>query len=163
MKRYLSEKIRTDLKKKMVLLTGPRQVGKTTLAKDLMAGYQRPQYLNWDVSDDRRLLLDQSWSPRADILVFDEIHKMPNWKAYLKGVFDGRSEGQAILSLQNSFLKHKQFSWCANCVRKNTVVRYRFYREQSGWQSLWHKVLIPLSVEERYSGQMRNLMTRVSP
>ena len=97
MKRYLSENIRSDLKKKMVLLTGPRQVGKTTLAKDLMADYRRPQYLNWDVSDDRRLLLDQSWSPRADILVFDEIHKMPNWKVYLKGVFDGRSEGQAIL------------------------------------------------------------------
>lgn len=97
MKRYLSENIHSDLKKKMVLLTGPRQVGKTTLAKDLMAGYQRPQYLNWDVSDDRRLLLDQSWSPRADILVLDEIHKMPNWKAYLKGVFDGRGERQAIL------------------------------------------------------------------
>jgi hypothetical protein len=97
MKRYLSENIRADLGKKMVLLTGPRQVGKTTLAKDLMAGYQRPQYLNWDVSDDRRLLLDQSWSPRTDFLVLDEIHKMPNWKVYLKGVFDGRPEGQAIL------------------------------------------------------------------
>lgn len=97
MKRYLSENIRADLKKKMVLLTGPRQVGKTTLAKDLMAEYLRPQYLNWDVSADRRILIDQSWSPRADLLVFDEIHKMPNWKAYLKGVFDGRSEGQAIL------------------------------------------------------------------
>lgn len=97
MKRYLSDNIRSDLKKKMVLLTGPRQVGKTTLAKDLMADYLRPQYLNWDVSDDRRILLDHSWSPRTDLLVFDEIHKMPNWKAYLKGVFDGRSEGQAIL------------------------------------------------------------------
>jgi len=97
MKRYLSENVRSDLGKKMVILTGPRQVGKTTLARDLMAGYQRAQYLNWDVSDDRRLLLAQSWNPRADLLVFDEIHKMPNWKAYLKGVFDGRSEGQAIL------------------------------------------------------------------
>lgn len=81
----------------MVLLTGPRQVGKTTLAKDLMASYHRPQYLNWDVSDDRRILLGQSWSPRADFLVLDEIHKMPDWKGYLKGVFDGRNKGQAIL------------------------------------------------------------------
>jgi predicted AAA+ superfamily ATPase len=97
MKRYLSDNIRSDLGKKMVLLTGPRQVGKTTLSKDLMADYERPQYLNWDVSADRRLLLDQSWSLRTDLLVLDEIHKMPNWKAYLKGVFDGRSTGQAIL------------------------------------------------------------------
>lgn len=81
----------------MVVLTGPRQVGKTTLAKELMAGYPRPQYLNWDVVDDRRILLAQSWSPRADFLVLDEIHKMPNWKTYLKGVFDGRPAGQAIL------------------------------------------------------------------
>jgi predicted AAA+ superfamily ATPase len=97
MKRYLSDNIRSDLGKKMVLLTGPRQVGKTTLAKELMADYRRAQYLNWDVSDDRRILLAQSWSPRADFLVLDEIHKMPNWKAYLKGIFDGRPEGQAIL------------------------------------------------------------------
>lgn len=97
MKRYLSGTILSDLKKKIVLLIGPRQVGKTTLAKDLMASYHRSQYLNWDVADDRRILVAQNWSPRADLLILDEIHKMPNWKGYLKGVFDGRTEGQAIL------------------------------------------------------------------
>ncbi len=81
----------------MVLLTGPRQVGKTTLAKELISGYVRPQYLNWDVADDRRILLSHGWSPRADLLVLDEIHKMPDWKSYLKGVFDGRTSGQSIL------------------------------------------------------------------
>lgn len=97
MKRYLLNTIISDLPKKMVLLTGPRQVGKTTLAKELIAGHPRAQYLNWDVVDDRRVLLAQSWSPRADFLVLDEIHKMPNWKAYLKGVYDGRTVGQSIL------------------------------------------------------------------
>ena len=97
MKRYLADTILSDLRKKMVLLTGPRQVGKTTLAKELMASYRRPQYLNWDVADDRRILVGQGWNPRADLLVLDEIHKMPDWKGYLKGVFDGRTEGQAIL------------------------------------------------------------------
>lgn len=97
MKRYLFDAVLSDLGKKMVLLTGPRQVGKTTLAKELMASYRRPQYLNWDVIEDRRILVEQSWIPRADLLVFDEIHKMPDWKGYLKGAFDGRAEGQAIL------------------------------------------------------------------
>lgn len=97
MKRYLSDSILSDLGKKMVLLTGPRQVGKTTLAKELMASYPRSQYLNWDVADDRRILLSQTWSPRADMLVLDEIHKMARWKSYLKGVYDGRTEKQAIL------------------------------------------------------------------
>jgi len=97
MNRYLSDVILSDLGKKMVVLTGPRQVGKTTLAKEIMPKFSRPQYLNWDVGDDRRILRDQSWSPHSDLLVLDEIHKMPQWKQYLKGVFDGRGGDQSIL------------------------------------------------------------------
>lgn len=97
MRRYLSDIIAMDLRKKMVLLTGPRQVGKTTLARELMPDFQRPQYLNWDVAVDRRMFLDQSWGLRTDLLILDEIHKMRGWKAYLKGIFDGRPDGQAIL------------------------------------------------------------------
>jgi predicted AAA+ superfamily ATPase len=81
----------------MVLLTGPRQVGKTTVARSLLPEFPNSQYFNWDVPGDRRVLLDQAWSPRAGLLVFDEIHKMRGWKPWLKGVFDGRTEGQAIL------------------------------------------------------------------
>jgi predicted AAA+ superfamily ATPase len=97
MKRYLSETVLSDLDNKMVVLTGPRQVGKTTLAKNLMVHYRRPQYLNWDISDDRRILREQSWSLRADLLIFDEIHKMPKWKLFLKGACDGCENSQALL------------------------------------------------------------------
>lgn len=97
MRRYLTEKVLSDLHKKMVVLTGPRQVGKTTFAKELLGHYRRPQYLNWDIADDRRILIRQSWSPRADLLALDELHKMSKWKPYLKGVYDGRADGQAIL------------------------------------------------------------------
>jgi predicted AAA+ superfamily ATPase len=74
MQRYLEAAVRADLGRKMVFLTGPRQVGKTTLARSLMAGYPRAQYLNWDVPNDRRILLEQTWSPRAGLVVLDEIH-----------------------------------------------------------------------------------------
>lgn len=97
MKRYLHEIIRTDLGRKMVVLTGARQVGKTTLCRQLMAEYERTQYLNWDVPGDRALLLRQGWDPRCDLLVFDEIHKMPEWKSWLKGVVDGKHAKQALL------------------------------------------------------------------
>ena len=97
MHRYLETALRADLERKMVFLTGPRQVGKTTLARALMSGWPRAQCLNWDVPGDRRILLDQAWSPRAGLVVLDEIHKMRDWKPYLKGAYDGRTPGQAFL------------------------------------------------------------------
>ncbi|MBK7472283.1 MAG: ATP-binding protein [Betaproteobacteria bacterium] len=97
MKRYLDELVLGDLATKAVVLTGPRQVGKTTLSKQLMSSFGSAQYLNWDVLPDRVVLQRQSWNPVAELLVMDEIHKMSNWKGWLKGVADGRPAGQALL------------------------------------------------------------------
>ena len=97
MKRYLDDLVLKDLTTKMVVLTGPRQVGKTTLARQLMPLFRNAQYLNWDVLPDRSVLQRQSWNPRAKLLVMDEIHKMRDWKGWLKGVVDGRSPDQALL------------------------------------------------------------------
>ena len=88
MKRALADRIRADLGRKLVVLTGPRQVGKTTLAQNLMAELGPTQYLNWDIAGDRAILQRGSWNRSARLLVMDEIHKMPNWKAWLKGVVD---------------------------------------------------------------------------
>lgn len=97
MKRYLEPQLLADLARKPVLLTGARQVGKTTLARQVMQQLPDAHYLNWDVAAERAILNRQSWNPRAGLLVFDEIHKMPGWKAWLKGVIDGRPAGQALL------------------------------------------------------------------
>jgi len=97
MKRYLDPIVLKDLASKAVVLTGPRQVGKTTLSRQLMGKFNGAQYLNWDVLADRMVLQNQSWSPAADLLVMDEIHKMPNWKTWLKGVIDARPTGRALL------------------------------------------------------------------
>ncbi len=97
MKRYLDDRIRQDLTQKMVLLTGPRQVGKTTLSRQLVTELPGSQYLNYDVAAHRAVMLAQSWRASAPLLVLDEIHKMPDWKSWLKGVFDGRSPDQQLL------------------------------------------------------------------
>lgn len=97
MKRYLDEIVAADLQRKMVLVTGPRQVGKTTLCRHLMPRFARPQYLNWDVAHDRAILLRQSWDVRAGLLAMGEIHKMPGWKTWLKGLVDARLPTQALL------------------------------------------------------------------
>jgi predicted AAA+ superfamily ATPase len=97
MQRYLDDLVLADLPRKLVLLTGPRQVGKTTLAQRLMQVLAPAVYLNWDVAADRPVLLRQSWPRASRLVVLDEIHKMPGWKAWLKGVADGRPPGQAVL------------------------------------------------------------------
>jgi uncharacterized protein len=93
MERYTSARIQQDLAKKMVILTGARQVGKTTLSRQLVAQHADCVYLNYDVPRDRAVMLAQAWPPQAPLIVLDEIHKMPQWKSWLKGVFDGRWQG----------------------------------------------------------------------
>jgi len=77
MNRYLYEPIHRELKRKMVILTGPRQGGKTWLAKKLMSEFRNPQDLNYDHFDDARIIGGHAWALDADLLVLDEIHKMP--------------------------------------------------------------------------------------
>jgi uncharacterized protein len=96
MERYLEAQLRRDLSRKMVLLTGPRQVGKTTLGHNLQRDFIGAVYLNYDVAADRATIINQTWPKRASLLIFDEIHKMPDWKAWLKGVFDGRTEIEGL-------------------------------------------------------------------
>ena len=94
MRRYLEEPIKKDLKEKIVLLSGPRQVGKTTLSKQLLVPFV---YLSYDASRDRALLKNEEWDKNAALLVFDELHKMKNWKSWIKGVYDTRGIPPAIL------------------------------------------------------------------
>ena len=86
-----------DLQKKMVFLAGPRQTGKTTLAKDIAKEFASSIYLNYDHAEDRRILKEEGWRPSVELLLFDEIHKMPNWKNYLKGIYDTKKAKQKIL------------------------------------------------------------------
>jgi predicted AAA+ superfamily ATPase len=97
-----------DLNKKMVFLAGPRQVGKTYLAKQVAEFYKNPVYLNYDNLEDRGIILEQTWLDTTDLLILDELHKMAKWKNYLKGLYDTRPKhlhilvtGSARLSIYN--------------------------------------------------------------
>lgn len=97
MKRYIDDAIAKDLKRKLVFVTGARQVGKTTLSHSLMETTSPAQYLNFDVAEDRAAIVRRSWRPDTRLLVLDELHKMSDWKRWLKGVIDGRPRTQQIL------------------------------------------------------------------
>lgn len=82
----------------MVFVGGPRQVGKTTLAKSIAAShYPDAIYLNWDIDEDRRAILGKQWRKDASLVIFDELHKYPKWKQWIKGVYDGNERGQKFL------------------------------------------------------------------
>ncbi len=95
--RYITSAIRLDLQKKMVFIGGPRQVGKTTLARQLLADAGQGRYFNWDYDEDRRALLQKRWSREDALLVFDELHKYPRWKSWVKGLYDVAGEVHRIL------------------------------------------------------------------
>ncbi len=97
-KRYLVDNILRDLKEKMVFIGGARQVGKTFMAKYIADHhYKTSDYLNWDVREDRKNVMQTSFKGNAAIILFDEIHKYKDWKNYLKGQFDKHRKDFKIL------------------------------------------------------------------
>ncbi len=94
MERYLTAALKEDLDEKILLLTGPRQCGKTTLSKMLIADYQ---YINYDLAEHRLLLQEKSWDRQKALVIFDELHKMDRWKAWLKGIYDVEGLPPALL------------------------------------------------------------------
>ncbi len=94
LRRYLTDQVERDLRRKMVFVAGPRQVGKTTLARTLRGA--AAGYLNWDVAEHRERILNREL-PAGSLWIFDEIHKYRPWRGYLKGLFDNRRAAQRIL------------------------------------------------------------------
>lgn len=96
--RYITPYVLEDLQKKMVFVGGPRQVGKTTLAKSILKeSFPDGRYLNWDYEDDRQNILNRRWSTDNRLLVFDELHKYPRWKGWIKGIYDVLHEVHSFL------------------------------------------------------------------
>lgn len=110
--RYLAAILDTvlDDERRMAFVAGPRQVGKTTLARHLLARVGCEElYFNWDVETDRRRIVHDPATfftdrlppgrnvPGRPRLVLDEIHKYPRWKRFLKGLADAHATSLGIL------------------------------------------------------------------
>ncbi len=97
MRRSQEEYIVRDLEKKIVLIVGPRQVGKTWLAKRIGTRFKKCVYLNYDRLEDRGIIKNEAWLAATELLILDELHKMAGWKNYLKGVYDTKPDHLRIM------------------------------------------------------------------
>lgn len=139
----------------MIFLSGPRQVGKTTIAQSLSTATDNFRYFNWDDSDDRQQILQgpnailsnldfQKISAKKPIIVFDEIHKYSKWKNFVKGIYDRHKNQLQIVVTGSSRL---------NAYRRggdSLMGRYFLYR------------IHPLSIGELLSKNLR-LTPLISP
>jgi len=93
---------------RMAFVVGPRQVGKTTLARQLQETRKSSDlYRNWDDLELRRAISRDPYGfmdvvrPKSSsgkpLVVLDEIHKFPRWKRYLKGLWDTRGDRFDVL------------------------------------------------------------------
>ena len=101
--------ITTDLAQKMVFLAGPRQSGKTTLAKKLLRSFNQDvekRYLNWDSTEDREKILGERFPAGDGMLVLDEIHKYSRWRQVVKGLYDKRGDHLQIMVTGSARLDH---------------------------------------------------------
>lgn len=89
--------------RQIALVTGPRQVGKTTTCRGLCT-----QYLNWDNLDSReeitrgparvaRIAGLEELQTTPPVILFDELHKYSRWKQFLKGFFDTYADRARVL------------------------------------------------------------------
>lgn len=95
MKRIYEKPLLEDLQQKPIILSGPRQCGKTYLSKRLFP--ESCEYLSFDLFEDRKKIVKLNWNRSEHLVILDEIHKMKKWKSWLKNIFDSDKEIQKFL------------------------------------------------------------------
>jgi len=132
-----------DLARKMVFIGGPRQAGKTSMAKHLCVaahGSTEGRYLTWDTAVHREAILRERFPVDSGMLVLDEVHKYTRWRQVVKGLFDTRGPGLRILVTGSARLDYYRRGG------DSLQGRYHFYR------------LLPFSLAE-LGGESHQVLT----
>lgn len=93
--RRILTQLQADLQKKMIIMAGPRQCGKTTLSRNL-AFSKQASYFTWDDPRARLRIQKRELDFDSDLWIFDELHKYRKWRDFLKGIFDLHHEKHKI-------------------------------------------------------------------
>src|SRR3989338_575968 len=112
--RYLQDKIKANLgKRKILIIYGPRQVGKTTLVKEFLSA-PNSVYYNCD-QDETRILFEEANLEKLgalvrkyDTVVIDEAQKVTGVGLSLKIIFDNFPEKNYIVNRSLADFVHIQ-------------------------------------------------------
>jgi predicted AAA+ superfamily ATPase len=171
--------------RQMALVSGPRQVGKTTTCRAVA-----DHYLNWDNTDDRRRLLAGPASVAAEleldrlrakppVAVLDELHKYAKWKGLLKGLFDTYGERVRLIvtgssrldifrrggdSLMGRYFLYHVHPWsvaeCLHTDLPDSPIRPPSEISAADWDALWEHGGFPepfLKRDPRFTRRWRML------
>ncbi|MDO8836794.1 MAG: AAA family ATPase [Vicinamibacterales bacterium] len=171
--------------RQMVLVSGPRQVGKTTVCRAAA-----DTYLSWDNTDDRRIILRGPSSLASHlqldrlrttppVVVLDELHKYTKWKALLKGFFDTHGDRVRVIvtgssrldvyrrggdSLMGRYLLYRMHPWsvaeCLHTRMPQQEIRPPVEIPAAEWDALWEHGGFPepfLRREARFTRRWRSL------
>lgn len=107
--RYLEKKILENLpKRKIQIIFGARQVGKTTLVEKILNDSPNSLYLNGDFIDDQKKLGEPSRAMVRQfasyrLLVIDEAQRIPDIGIKLKVIFDALPDIRMIVTGSSAF------------------------------------------------------------
>lgn len=110
-KRFLENSIKKDLfKKKAIILYGARQVGKTTLAQEILKEFGKEgRYINCEIFSVEQNLREaepekiRAYLGNYKLIVLDEAQNIPNVGKILKIITDSIPEIQIIVTGSSSF------------------------------------------------------------
>jgi predicted AAA+ superfamily ATPase len=171
--------------RQMALLSGPRQVGKTTTCRSVSN-----EYLNWDNADDRRLLLRGPASiaqalqldvlrAKLPVATLDELHKYTKWKTLLKGFFDSYGDRVRLIitgssridvfrrggdSLMGRYFLYRMHPWSVAESLRTALPQKEVHPPEevrsADWDALWEHGGFPepfLRRDTRFTRRWRSL------
>ena len=169
MQRYLLDELREHYLKnrQMLFLSGPRQVGKTTVARHLRDLFPASGYFNWDNPDHRMTILDgpeeiagrlglDRMLAETPFCAFDELHKYQHWRNFLKGFFDEyenrvhilvtgsahldafRRAGDSLMGRYFPYTLHPlSVAECARSAAGEALLQMPGHVDEDLWRGLW--------------------------
>lgn len=118
--RFLTNRLPPSSTRRIVVITGARQTGKTTLSKSV---YPALRYINLDAPENRDILGQVStlaWSKTVGNAVIDEAQKAPSIFEKVKFAFDERGVSFTVLTGSSQILLLKK-------IRESLAGRAFFY------------------------------------